>query len=221
MQTDFKEEELKEIESQLSFPNGENGIEMAKMMNETNIRMTIESILALELKKGDCIAELGHGNCDHLKTILSSDDSLYFYGLEISETMQKEAQNINKKWINGQKAEFLLYDGENIPLKDESLHKIMTVNTLYFWKNPLELLNELYRVLKPKGRLVITFAKAEFMEKLPFVRNKFSLFNNHKVLELIKPSSFKVVAINDKEDTVKSKHGEIVERAFTVLVLEK
>lgn len=221
MQTEFKEEELKEIESQLSFPKGEKGIEMAKMMNETNIRMTLESILALELTNGDCIAELGHGNCDHLKTTLSYSENLYFYGLEISETMQKEAQSINKKWINEQKAEFLLYDGENIPLKAESLTKIMTVNTLYFWKNPLALLNELYRVLKPKGRLVITFAKDEFMEKLPFVRNKFSLFSNQKVLDLIEPTNFNVVSIVDKEDSVKSKHGEMVERAFSVLILEK
>ena len=221
MNTEFKEQELKEIERQLSHPNGEGGIEMAKMMNETNIAMTKASIKALEIANMEHIVELGHGNCDHLSITLEQANGITFCGLEVSETMYTEAQALNKKYVESEQCEFLLYNGTDIPLKDESVHKIMTVNTLYFWEKPLELLRELFRVLKPKGKLVITFAKKEFMKQLPFVQNKFQLYDNDKAIELINQTSFKIIDILNENDVVKSKHGEIVNRAFSVLILEK
>lgn len=221
MMDELKEEELQAIESQLSFPDGEGGIEMAKMMNETNIKMTVDSIHLLDIKDGEHIMEMGHGNCDHLKIVLEQAKNIRFSGLEISETMYNEASSINKEYIDAQKACFLMYDGVQMPIKNDTIDKIMTVNTLYFWENPQDLLNELYRVLKPNGRLAITFAKADFMKKLPFVRDRFNLYTNDKALKLVESSHFKVISVNDKNDRVKSKHGEIVERDFTVLLLEK
>ncbi len=217
----LKEEELKEIESQLSFPNGKGGIEMAKMMNETNIRMTLESIKALTIKNNEHIVELGHGNCLHLNEILKQASDIQFTGLEISETMYKEALRINQEFLKAKKSMFLMYNGEQIPLNAASVDKIMTVNTLYFWKKPVEFLTELYRVLKLGGRLVITFAKEEFMEKLPFVQKKFKLFNNQKIQELVTQTNFTIIDILDKNDMVKSKHGELVSRNFSVIILGK
>lgn len=217
----LKEEELKEIESQLSFPNGDAGIEMAKMMNETNIQMTLESIKALNIKDNDHLSELGHGNGLHINDILNQAENVSFSGLEISETMYNEAKNLNRKFTETKQATFLLYNGEQIPLPNASIDKIMTVNTLYFWKNPLQLFEELYRVLKPNGRLVITFAKAEFMKKLPFVQSKFNLFTNAKAKQLVEQTAFTFIDILDKNDIVKSKQGDIVSRDFSVLILEK
>lgn len=221
MLDELKENELREIESQLSLPKGEGGIQMAKMMNETNIKMTQDSISVLEIKEGEHVLEMGHGNCDHLKYILDQASKVQFYGLELSETMFQEAKKLNETFINEKCAAFYLYDGNRIPLESNVMDKIFTVNTLYFWLEPLDMLAELYRVLKPNGRLVITFAKEAFMNNLPFVRDKFNLYSNQKALNLIKQSNFKVNDILDKEDIVKSKHGELVERKFSVLILEK
>ena len=60
------QDELKGIEKQLSNPEREFGIEIAKNMNESNIQMTIDSIKSLKLFKSDVLLEIGHGNCGHL-----------------------------------------------------------------------------------------------------------------------------------------------------------
>lgn len=217
----LKQEELNEIESQLRFPQGENGIEMAKMMNDTNITMTLETIKALDIHNNHKILEMGHGNCDHLNEILNKGHNLIYSGLEISDTMYAEACRINKEKVSNKSASFHLYDGDNIPFEADTFDRIMTVNTLYFWKSPIDLLNELHRVLTPKGLAVITFAKSEFMEGLPFVQDKFNLYSNQKAKDLVNLSQLKLVSILDKSDHVKSKIGDMVNRKFSVMILEK
>ena len=72
------EEELKILAQQLSNPKGEIGEEVAKMMNETNISMTKESIKALYLADHDNVLELGHGNAGHLAYLLDFGENIHY-----------------------------------------------------------------------------------------------------------------------------------------------
>ncbi|WP_192348554.1 methyltransferase domain-containing protein [Algoriphagus sp. Y33] len=53
-------------------------------------------------------------------------------------------------------------------MDSEAFDKVFTVNAIYFWSDPVVLAREIYRVLKPDGRLVVAFAGRDFMKKLPF-----------------------------------------------------
>ena len=64
------ENELKILAQQLSNPEGEVGKDVAKMMNETNISMTKETIKSLLLMDNEKVLELGHGNAGHLSYLL-------------------------------------------------------------------------------------------------------------------------------------------------------
>lgn len=224
MKNQFSEQEISEMESQLSFPHGEKGVEMALNMNRGNAGMIEASIVALGIKDCQHILEIGHGNCNHLPKILSSAKSLSFTGLEISETMRNEAEKLNCDpmiFQNGGSAAFLCYDGENLPFGDEVFDCVLTVNTLYFWKAPLEMLNEIWRVMKPGGNLVVTFAKKDFMKNLPFVRSRFMLYNNDDFEELANASRFPSLKIIDKSDHTIDKTGSPVKRQFSVAILTK
>ncbi|MCG8884010.1 class I SAM-dependent methyltransferase [Tenacibaculum finnmarkense] len=215
------QDELKGIEKQLSKPEGEFGIEIAKNMNESNIKMTIDSIKSLKLLKSDILLEIGHGNCGHLEKIYKEANNIKYFGLEISETMKFEAERINKKLIQNNEISFHLYDGINIPFPDNNFDKIFTVNTIYFWENPLDFINEIYRVLKINGILILTFAQKDFMKKLPFVKNKFSLYDNNDLNLLIKKTGFEIVETEKKSEKIKSKSGELVNRIFSVVKIKK
>ncbi len=210
--------ENQEIEKQLSCPDGENGIEMGQLMNETNIGMTKSSIESLDLKDQNKILELGHGNCDHLNLILNSKKEVAYYGLEISETMYSEAKSLNKNTS----AKFHLYDGINIPFEDNSFDRIMTVNTIYFWSDYEALLNEIERVLKPGGSFILTYADESFMKNLPFVGNRFRLFNKNKIQDLISSkSNLEIAEFKDYNDQMTSKLGDRVSRHYTVAKIKK
>ena len=138
MEKEWTRAELLDIENQLSCPSGEKGVEMGEMMNETNIEMTRSSIRFLDIKDQHTILELGHGNCGHLDNILSCAEGIRYSGLEISETMQREAKEKNKYLLTNEHIEFRLYKGQQMPFPDHSFDRVMTVNTVYFWPKPAE-----------------------------------------------------------------------------------
>lgn len=217
----MKEEELQAIASQLKHPSGEKGIEMGNMMNETNINMTKHSIQNLNISKENTILELGHGNGGHVEFLFEQADNLKYYGLEMSELMFQEARQTNRNFVSQKQAFFSLYDGNIIPFENESFDKIYTVNTIYFWQEPEKLLLEIYRVLKSNGNFCLTFAEEDFMKTLPFTQFEFKLYSTEKAEELIGKSSFKIVYKETRIEKIKSKTGELVDRAFTTIVLER
>ena len=217
MEVKFTEEEILELENQLSCPSGLNGIEIGTRMNTSNFEMTKKSIDALDLDDRNSVLELGHGNCGHLELITAAADEIKYYGLEVSETMWQEAQKIA---TNGQ-VEFRLYDGRKIPYPDNYFDRIFTVNTIYFWSDAGFLIKEIARTLKDEGILILTFADKSFMKNLPFVGQKFKLFDTDDIYNLVDGSGLEVLEIMHKADEVKSKMGELVNRKFTVVKLTK
>jgi ubiquinone/menaquinone biosynthesis C-methylase UbiE len=216
----MEKDQLKILAENLANPQGEKGIEIGEMMNATNIGMTLESIHALLIEDKESILEIGHGNAGHLKSFLKIAKDLKYTGIDISETMHNEAQKLNSDFKD--QADFVLYGGEKLPFGDEVFDKILTVNTVYFWKSPVEYLNEIYRVLKDTGTFVLTFGQRDFMETLPFTEYNFKLYNNDEMEELISKSHFKRMKISEKEEEIKSKTGdEIIKRIYTVLTIKK
>lgn len=216
----MEKEQLAALASQLRHPSGEKGIEIAQMMHETNIGMTKNAITNLNLTSGDSILELGHGNADHLKTLFFQSDEILYTGLEISSLMNQKAKELNSVFVNSRKADFVLYDGKTIPFSDNQFDKLFTVNTLYFWENPSELLTELSRVLKPKALFSLTFAHRSFMETLPFTPFGFKLYNPDEAIELVNQSPFILKLQDQQKEVVMTKDGQSVERQFSTLVLE-
>lgn len=212
---------LRELAVQLRHPQGEKGIEIADMMHETNINMTLHSVSCLNIQDHDRVLELGHGNCGHLPDILGKNKEAAYFGLETSELMYREAMRINESFVQENQAFFHLYDGLYIPFPDHYFHKIFTVNTIYFWTKPEFLLSELYRVLKENGILCITFADEDFMQTLPFTRFGFELYSTEKVNKLIEKTPFQILKTSTETETIKSKTGGLTNRIFMTTALKK
>ena len=221
MQKEPTKRELRRLAAQLRCPTGPMGIEIGELMSKSNLSMTLEGVASLDLIPNNTILELGHGNCDHLQKILVRDGSLTYYGLEISKLMVAEAEKTNESYVNKERASFAWYDGIQIPFRDNGFDKILTVNTIYFWQEPLVLLNELYRVLRPKGKLVIVFASREFMLDIPFTKYGFTMYRRQEFKNLVDQTKFSIQNIKRKKDFVKNKLGNFVERAYLIATLTK
>ena len=217
----MNEEELKEIAAQLSNPHGSVGLRVAEVMHKTNISMSLAAISALHLKDSESLLEIGHGNCGHLQAVLEQAKDLQYQGLEISELMHEEAKKHSSELGFKNEIAFSLFDGKRIPFEDESFDKIMTVNTIYFWKRPLNFLIEIYRVLKPNGVCVICYGEEAYMAQMPFTVYGFNLYNQEKIKSLISLSPFSVDQTETKSEMVMSKIGGMAKRDYTIITLHK
>lgn len=213
-------EQLQSIAKQLAHPSGEKGLEMAEMMHATNLQMTLHAIEQMNLQPNDQVLEIGHGSAKHLDKLFDKHETLSYTGLEISELMHQQAKQYHSQALPEMKAQFVLVDGETIPFHTAEFDKIFTVNTLYFWKNPLTFLSEIAAVLKPTGRFCITFAHKDFMQTLPFTQFGFRLYHPKELLVLISQSPFELVEKQTASEIVVSKMGDRVVRNYSTFVLQ-
>ena len=209
------------IASQLRCPLGELGKEFGRVMNLRNLSMILGALAQLDLQAGNRVLELGAGDGGLLGYLLSRAPELQYIGLDISETMVAQAQAFNAPFIQAGLADHVLYDGTRLPLADASFDRALAVNTVYFWADMPAMLAELARVLKPGGRLCLTFAEKAFMQRLPFAAHGFVLWDAAEIEQQVGALSLQRVARVQEEDLAVSKDGRLVKRPYVHLVLER
>jgi ubiquinone/menaquinone biosynthesis C-methylase UbiE len=214
----LSETELQELAQQLRCPDGENGIKIGEMMNFTNSNIITKTIKSLGLKDGDSLLEIGPGNGLHVKEIINAVDDLEYFGIDISETMVAQAEKLNASLDN---VSFRLTDGEHIPFSENHFEAVFTCNTIYFWKDPQDYANEIARVLKTDGVVSIGFIPKSTMQKIPFAKYGFTLYDIETVTGLITTAGLTVTSAVTDTEMVMSNSGEQIEREFVVLTAKK
>lgn len=204
------EETLKVIASQLRKPSGEHAIQVGEKMNEGNLHINKNTIEVLAPAANDLIMEIGMGNGFFVKDILSVDSSIRYTGCDFSEDMVREANVINKVFIDSSQAEFHVASADNLPFAPESFSKVFTVNTLYFWEDKELVLSEIRRVLKPKGRVIISIRPKAVMKDYPFVKYGFDMFDKNDLANLLSENGFTVEDIIEKEEPEQEINGEMM-----------
>lgn len=217
MSTTWNDNDLKEMASQLSSPDGENGKKTGERMALSNQNMIARTIQQLNVTKDDHVLEIGHGNGSHVNDLIAIAPGLHYFGIDISETMHTEAIRLNKDLLKKNIVAFELSNGNDIDFPRNSFEKIFTVNTIYFWEKPAAYAKEIYRVLKPGGSFCVAFGDKKFMEKLPFTKWKFQLYDKDMVSDLLTKAGFAIAEINAETETVKSNTGETIERDIVII----
>lgn len=69
--------------------------------------------------------------------------------------------------------------------------------------------------------MLITMADKTFMQKLPFTKYVFNLYETIEVEKLARSAGFEISEIKENNDEVRSKVGDLVTRKFYTLHLDK
>lgn len=213
--------QLQTLAAQLRCPDGEIGVKLGHTMNMSNLSIILHSLNHLYIQAHDNLLEIGYGNGGLLGYILSLAKHLHYTGVEISDTMHQEAQAQNQPYIAAQLAHYQLYDGTHLPFDEPVFDKIFSVNTIYFWQQPVALLASICQVLKRDGHLCLTFCDKSFMQTLPFTQYGFRLYDVDDVKQLAQTLPLKLINEAHQSDTCISKSGALVERKFISLVFKR
>ena len=112
--------------------------------------------------------------------------------------MITEAKRINSSLIETGYVDLFVADIEKIPVWDEAFDKICTANTIYFWRNPVKALKEIYRVLNKNGILIISFRPLIERQTLNFTKYGFKEYSDEDFESLIQQTDFKIVESMEK-----------------------
>jgi len=116
---------------------------------ETNLvlKSGISSGLALEVGPGP-----GYLGLEWLK----GTKGTFLKGLEISSDMIRIAERNAKEYNLQDRVEYVNGDAQEMPFPDNHFDAVFTNGSLHEWSEPKRIFNEVYRVLKPEGRYLIS-----------------------------------------------------------------
>ena len=137
-------------------------------MRLVNARPNTLAIAALELRPSDEVLELGCGPGQAASMMAATVRHGTVHAIDQSATMLMQARSRNRQLLREGRLRLYRARVEQLPFGDNSMDKILAVNVAYFWDDPLAVLNEARRVLRPDGILSIYVTDAAVMSRWPF-----------------------------------------------------
>ena len=181
------------LASQFSNPRGLVGQIIGRIMAVTNQAKDDWTISLLDLQPSDRILEIGFGSGATIEKISNLVQEGFIAGIDRSETMVQQASHRNAAAICQGLVEIKHGSVERIPYRDKTFDKAISSNCHFFWIDPIESFQEIWRVLKPSGLVAISWqprwAKNEAMvtESAEKTREQLSLAGFNRVKLEFKP----------------------------------
>lgn len=202
---------------QLRHPKGELASKVGDLMFASNAKMIYNTIDLLQIRHDALLLEIGFGNGKHLPYLLSQATHLSYYGIETSQAMVGQAEANNPEAVQTKTAHFIRIDRNVNEIDQQNKFDIcFSVNSIYFWDDPLESLHAIRKALKPNGQVALTFIEKEFGEQLPFTNNGFRFFREAEIEMLLRESSFRDIQIAQFVDQAISKDSKKVDRPYRI-----
>lgn len=122
----------------------------------------------IDPQNDDVIVDLGTGTGYVAFALAERCNVSKVIGIDIvTDTLSRNREIVNKKDILN--LEFIAYDGTRFPLPDSSIDCIVTRYALHHFPDIENSFKEIYRVLKPKGKLIIADPTPNKNDKNRFV----------------------------------------------------
>lgn len=194
--------------AQLRKPHGEKAVEIMDYMNRGNQVLYPLALEALQLKPGVRVLEIGQGNGPLVHLILASGFGITYSGIDYSPDSVRLAKEKNASFVENGSAIFLEGLISKMPFEDNSFDCILGINVVYFWDTPKVELTEIYRVLKPGGRLVFGYRPKDKLQKLPFTNRGFVHYHPADLEKLIRETGFDHVHSNRYKEADREIDGQ-------------
>ncbi len=138
-------------------PQGFWGKMMIKSMNKGHSELTDWALVHLEIKRSYSVLDVGCGGGKTVSKLCTKIGNGKVFGIDYSELCVEKSKKLNKNNIMCGKASILQASVSSLPFDDDKFDAVTAVETYYFWPDKLNDLKEIYRVLKPGGKLLLVF----------------------------------------------------------------
>ncbi len=183
--------------SQFAKPTGFFGKMLAKGMARGHKEFYKNALKAINPKKDDKYLEIGFGSGVFINKYMSHVSKIA--GIDHSEDMVKLASDINRKLIESGKAEFRQGYASSLPWADNEFTVVAAIEVFFFLNETEKTLKEIFRILKPGGRLIIemAFNKDDGVDHKRIIKKmNLKLYSGEEMEKLLKKAGFNDIVID-------------------------
>ncbi len=123
----------------------------------SNRERNTRTLTLLDIQPEDHVLEVGFGPGLAVQRAAELASCGKVIGLDHSDLMLRQATRRNAKAIEAGRVELLLGSAERLPDVGVRFDKVFAVNVYMFWDEPVTVLRGIREVMKPGGRLSLTF----------------------------------------------------------------
>lgn len=109
----------------------------------------------------------------------------------------------------------------NLGFENNFFDSCFTVNTIYFWEDPISHFQEIYRVLRPGGSFSLVFKEKKFGENMPWTRADFTFYDINEVETFFRKSGFVNIEVKHISEDILDKGGKDMVTPFVSIAGSK
>jgi arsenite methyltransferase len=191
--TSLRDRLLSTVAGQLGRPHGILSPLVARVLNRGNERAIAAAVDSAEIARGAVAADIGFGGGVGLQLLLDrvGDDGVV-HGIEIADDMLRRARARFGRNVRSGRLRLSSGSLTALPLDDNSVDALITLNTVYFISELDAACAELARVLRPGGRAVIGIGDPDVMARLPFTPHGFAIRPVGEIVAALQDSGLQV-----------------------------
>jgi ubiquinone/menaquinone biosynthesis C-methylase UbiE len=182
--------------SQASKPTGFFGRIQAKAMARSHKEIYKKTLEVINPKNDDTYLEIGFGSGVFIKKYMSHVSKIA--GIDYSEDMVKLASTINRDLVESGKAEFMQGSASSLPWAANEFTVVVAIEVFFFLNEIEKTLKEIFRVLKPEGRLIIEmgFNMDDGVDHTKYIKKMgLKLYSGEEMKKMLKKTGFNDIVI--------------------------
>jgi len=141
--------------SQFSHPRGWRGWVVGQLMAIKNTERSLWVLSLLELRPTDRVLEIGFGSGADIRRVAARIPKGFVMGIDHSEAMVRLASAKNARAIGAGHVTLCQGSASNLAYESNSFDAVYSINVAQFWEKPVEVAQEIRRVLKPGGQVAL------------------------------------------------------------------
>jgi SAM-dependent methyltransferase len=155
----LKQKTMKAVVAQFHRPHGVGGRAAGWVMSHRGSNRDRNQWAAglLDVQPEDRVLEIGFGPGIAIEATARRAKRGRVVGVDHSEVMVRQATRRNAAAVRAGRVDLRLGNAEHLPAFDAPFDKILAVNSLMFWDDPVARLKELRDLLRPGGRIAIAY----------------------------------------------------------------
>ncbi|MFC3748533.1 class I SAM-dependent methyltransferase [Paenibacillus sp. GCM10012306] len=180
---------LEALIGQAQYPKGLVGDVMLKIMNKAHSSMISWAFHGIAIKEDAIMLDIGCGGGQTIHRFAKKYKLARIYGVDISPQSVETSTYKNRVAVASGRVSISTGQVSALPFHEDTFDLITAVQTHYFWPDLINDVQEVFRVLRPKG----TFIIVSEIYKINYHMHSFT--QNEEIEQLFRQVGFKTVRI--------------------------